>query len=164
MDRRQIGTKLTLDAIGVELSLGTFHDRLIVQKTIYLAQAAGINLGYFFHWYLRGPYCSDLTGDVFAMSRELVAGSTDAEGWALDSASRQRATRLAGLFPTGDAGNRADTLELLASVHFLIDHRQDARDDTRALHATLERYHKDYSLEETTAARQRLLDHGLIVE
>jgi uncharacterized protein YwgA len=55
MDRQQIGLKLTLDALSLPARLDTFADRLVVQKAIYLAQVAGVQLGYHFHWYLRGP-------------------------------------------------------------------------------------------------------------
>ena len=43
---------------GYEFSMDEFNDRLRFQKTVYLLQAFGINRGYNFSWYLRGPYCS----------------------------------------------------------------------------------------------------------
>ena len=43
---------------GYEFSMDGFNDRLRFQKTVYLLQAFGINRGYNFSWYLRGPYCS----------------------------------------------------------------------------------------------------------
>lgn len=38
----------------------TLEDRKQFQKTIYLLQAAGIDLGYDFNWYVHGPYSPDL--------------------------------------------------------------------------------------------------------
>ena len=43
---------------GYEFSMDGFDDRLRFQKTVYLLQAFGINRGYDFSWYLRGPHCS----------------------------------------------------------------------------------------------------------
>ena len=46
MDRQQIGVKLAIDGLELPFKIDTFMDRLIMQKTVYLAQAAGVNLGY----------------------------------------------------------------------------------------------------------------------
>lgn len=49
-----------------------------VQQIAYLAQARGINLGYKFQWYLRGPYCKQVSEDVHDIS-ECEQGELDAE-------------------------------------------------------------------------------------
>ena len=64
MDRQQIGVKLAIDGLKLPFVIDTFMDRLIMQKAVYLAQAAGVNLGYYYHWYLHGPYSPSLTRDV----------------------------------------------------------------------------------------------------
>jgi len=56
MDRQQIGVKLTIDGLNLPFKIDGFQDRLIMQKSVYLAQAAGVHLGYYYHWYLYGPY------------------------------------------------------------------------------------------------------------
>ena len=45
-----------------------FDGRLRFQKTIQLLQSFGIDLGYHYNWYLRGPYCPDLTKDGFRLN------------------------------------------------------------------------------------------------
>ena len=50
---------------GYEFSVDGFDDRLRFQKTVYLLQAFGINRGYDFSWYLRGPYCTDAAHDGY---------------------------------------------------------------------------------------------------
>lgn len=45
-----------------------FEARLILQKTIYLMQAYGLNLGYSYSWYLRGPYSVGLSKDAYELS------------------------------------------------------------------------------------------------
>ena len=48
-------------------NMDDFDGRLRLQKTIQLLQSFGIDLGYNYHWYLRGPYCTDLTKDGFEL-------------------------------------------------------------------------------------------------
>ena len=51
----------------VDFSMNTFDERLRLQKLIYLLQTFGIYLGYDFSWYIRGPYCSTLAANGFAL-------------------------------------------------------------------------------------------------
>jgi uncharacterized protein YwgA len=44
-----------------EVDLQKFDDRLKVQKYIYILQERGIPLGFYFNFYLYGPYSTDLT-------------------------------------------------------------------------------------------------------
>ncbi len=48
--------------------LSTFNNRLKLQKIIYLIQAYGINLGFTYSMYLRGPYSTQLTKVAFSVS------------------------------------------------------------------------------------------------
>lgn len=41
--------------------MGKFSDRLKLQKSIFLIQSQGINLGFTFSLYIHGPYSKDLT-------------------------------------------------------------------------------------------------------
>ncbi len=161
MDRQQIGLKLALDALRIPVRMDSFADRLTVQKCIYLAQAAGIQLGYNFHWYLRGPYSSTLTRDAFGVVNELAANTNDAEGWNLDPASAKRAEALRALIPAADGEVRARKLELLASVHFLMYASAEKKRDIAELCSTLERYGKNFSEEDVRGAIEELNQNGL---
>lgn len=44
-----------------------FSGRLQFQKTVHILQSFGIDLGYRYNWYLRGPYCPDLTKSGFEL-------------------------------------------------------------------------------------------------
>jgi len=90
MDRQQIGVKLTVDGLNLPFRIDSFMDRLIMQKAVYLAQAAGVHLGYYYHWYLYGPYSRSLTRDEFAIATDISAGLDQSEGWKLDDQSSQR--------------------------------------------------------------------------
>ena len=66
MNKGRILLKLVLDNIGLgNLELDTFLKRLRLQKKIYLLQLTGLDSGYRYNWYLRGPYCPSLTEDAF---------------------------------------------------------------------------------------------------
>jgi uncharacterized protein YwgA len=54
-----------LSDAGVDLDLGKFNHRIIAQKTVFLLQLKGLDMGYDFGMYLRGPYSPSLTQDLF---------------------------------------------------------------------------------------------------
>lgn len=122
MDAAHIELKLTLDEAGlVNPSLKTFSERLNVQKRLYLVQVLGYDLGYRFSWYLRGPYCSPLTEDAFAIRNEIQSGDRDADEFTLSEQSKSIVAKAKMLWdvPTGVTANTDDWLELLASLHYL---------------------------------------------
>ena len=161
MDRQQIGLKLALDALGQGVSLSDFDSRLILQKTIYLAQAAQVDLGYSFSWYLKGPYSPGLTRDAFALKAELAQSADDLSGWKLDSTSVERLSRLRGVIHSIPDSTRARRLELLASVHFLLRTRQASSSDVAGVRDILRRNQKFYSELEIRQAIEELKSHGL---
>ena len=98
MDRQQIGVKLTIDGLNLPFKIDGFMDRLIMQKAVYLAQAAGVNLGYYYQWYLYGPYSPSLTRDEFAIAADIVSEMDESKGWKLDDRSLQRLERIRAVF------------------------------------------------------------------
>lgn len=162
MDRQQIGLKLTVDGLKLPFQINTFEDRLILQKAVYLAQAAGVNLGYYYHWYLYGPYSPSLTRDEYTIYTDISAGLDESEGWNLDDESTDRLKKLQDLIPKGEKAHVRRELELLASVHFLINRRQVRQNDAREIAATLGRFNKDFSEEDVQKALRELKDYGLL--
>ena len=162
MDRQQIGLNLAVEGLKLPFQINTFEDRLILQKAMYLAQAAGVNLGYYYHWYLHGPYSPSLTRDEYAIGFELSQDINDSEGWKLDNESQVRLKKLQNLIPKGNRPEVRNKLELLASVHFLINRRQVRQNDAREIAATLERFKKDFSEKEVKKALRELIDYGLL--
>lgn len=63
-------------AIGKNLSMEEFEDRLEVQKIPYIAQSFGIDFGYSFSWYLKGPYSKAVTQDGYQIYNMLKSGKT----------------------------------------------------------------------------------------
>jgi len=162
MDRQQIGVKLTTDSLKLPFQIGTFEDRLIMQKAVYLAQAAGVNLGYYYHWYLHGPYSPSLTRDEFAIAVDVSAGLDESKGWKLDDKSSGRLVEMQRLFAEPKRGKLAKKIELLASVHFLIDRKQASKVDTGRITATLKRFKKNFSEGDVKGAIEELNTYGLL--
>jgi hypothetical protein len=162
MDRQQIGLKLALDHLGLPARLSSFDDRLILQKAVYLAQAAGVELGYFFHWYLRGPYSPSLTRDAFAMVSEMNGGLDDSEGWQFDDKSIKRLADLKPLIHEAQRAPLAGRLELLASVLFLLLNRRAQAGDSAGLRDVLLRYGKEFTQDEINDAVEKLRQYGLV--
>ena len=162
MDRQQIGVKLTIDGLGLDFKINSFQDRLIMQKSVYLAQTAGVNLGYYYHWYLYGPYSPSLTRDEYAIAMDISADMDESKGWKLDERSSQRLEEIRSLFTGLERDKLAKKLELLASVHFLIDRRQVSKVDTSRITATLRRFNKPFSEQDVENALGELTRYGLL--
>lgn len=161
MDRQQIGMKLVIDAIDLPFRLCTFDDRLILQKAVCLAQASGVDLGYDFNWYLRGPFSPALTRDAFAVSTQLGHESDESKDWKLDARSSQRLRSLKPLFQMPDRHALANKLELLASIRFLLERGHAQRGDVGHLREIMKRFGKDYTEQEIRDGLSELEQHGL---
>lgn len=163
MDRQQIGVKLTIDSLGLSFSIDSFDNRLILQKAIYLAQAAGVNLGYYYHWYLYGPYSPSLTRDAYAIAVDIDCDMDESRGWRLDETSQSKLGRLKNLIPkTDDKQQKRRKLELLASVHYLIDRKEVPRCDAKEVLKVFERFDKGFKENEVNEAIKELRSYALI--
>jgi uncharacterized protein YwgA len=162
MNRQQIALKLALADGDLEVSTATFEDRLVTQKVVYLLQKAGVHLGYPFQWYLRGPYSSDLSADIYSLAAESAPNRGEAETWKLDIKSRRRIGRLKTIWTNfQDIEDKARNLELIASVHFLIDQEPARMHDISGLRKILKRFKKLFSEPEIREAISTLRAHNL---
>jgi len=162
VNRRQVSALLVLTELGVKHQLESFSDRLTIQKSVYLAQAAGVDVGHYFNWYLRGPYAPTLTQDVFDAVQNYDT-STVAQEWQLDQGSHAKLSKLRTAFAAAPASlTQPLWLELLASVHFLLDRRQVESADPSVLQAQLLKYKKPFTVDQVTSALQKLRAVGLL--
>lgn len=161
MNRRQVSGLLVLKELGIEPQMESFADRLSVQKSIYLAQAGGIDLGHYFNWYLRGPYSPSLTQDVFDAIQNYDANAVT-QTWELDNTTRVKLAAIRGIFDPPQDLERPGWLELLASVHFLIERKQVVNAEPDVLRAQLAKYEKHFTLEQVAESRRRLQAAGLL--
>ena len=162
MDRQQISVKLAIDGLKLPFKVDIFEDRLILQKAVYLVQAAGVNLGYYYQWYLHGPYSPSLTRDEYAIAMDISAGLNESKGWKLDDSSSQRLEKIGDIFTEPQRDKLANKLELLASVHFLIDRRQVSGANIKQVTETLKRFNKNFSEDEVKEALGELKSYGLL--
>lgn len=161
MDRGQIALKLSTDSLGLKFQIDDFRDRLILQKAVYLVQAAGVHLGYYYQWYLHGPYSPSLTRDEYAVAADISAGLDECKGWTLDTTSLDKLGRLSSMFNEPDRGKLARKLELLASVHFLTVHGETGV-TPKTITETLQRFQKDFTEDEVKTALGELKEHGIL--
>lgn len=112
-DERTFLLGTLLKRIG-NFNLGTFKGRLVLQKTIYLLQTCGLNLGYKFSWYIHGPYSPELTKDAFRLQdvyKQIpVAEFTNPK---IESKFNEFVSFL------GERKTDGDWLEQIACTHFL---------------------------------------------
>ncbi|MCV0352566.1 MAG: hypothetical protein K5863_21015 [Nitratireductor sp.] len=122
MDARQVALKVTLDRIGESDSIAGVDNRLRIQKAVYLAQAAGINLGYHYSWYIKGPYSTGLTQDYYQLAEALRSGDQSHVGKDLHPNFAAVLPRIESLLarPNGISVASHNWYEALASLHFLI--------------------------------------------
>ena len=121
MDTRFIVLELVLHDLGIETTIGKFSDRIRIQKAIYLCQAAGVNLGYRFRWYLRGPYSPSLTKDYYELQMLIDGDERIANGRNLNSDVRSRIHGIRHIMtPPSHIGlEQSSWLELISSLHYL---------------------------------------------
>jgi len=96
-----------------------FTRRLQLQKIVYLLQEAGAELGYHFGWYIHGPYSSSLANDAYPLS-SAPAEIIDTFKSPVDEKAAKKFRSLIDSVPSDK--RRADVLELLASVHYVMTH------------------------------------------
>lgn len=137
MEQSQMALKLMLDGLNVPVDVGRVDDRKAIQKAVYLAQVAGVDLGYRYNWYRMGPYSPGLTRDYFALAGALRSGAeAELAGYVLRPNVVEKLTQVQPLLsaPAGVTLGQPDWLELVASLHFLLRQR---RMDLEAARATL---------------------------
>jgi hypothetical protein len=162
MNKQQIGLKLVLDNLEVGVHVDSFQNRLMLQKASYLAQAAGVGMGYYFSWYLHGPYSSALARDAFAISDEFQASSDESEDWELDKRTISKLERVRALITECSITDPAKKLELVASIHFLVTQKGFSPKDTSTLTSALRRFGKECAKREVVSATEGLAKHGFI--
>ena len=131
---------LLFNDIG-NFTMKDFDGRLRFQKTVQLVQSFGINLGYNYNWYLRGPYCPDLTRDGFAL-KEVIQNIPK---MSIKFRHEDNNTRYANFKKfIKDKKDNADLLEIAASLCFLRNEVGAPKEATlRLTEGKMERFTKD---------------------
>lgn len=106
---------LLLRDIG-NFDMSSFRGRLLFQKTIQLLQSFGIDCGYRYNWYLRGPYSPDLAKVGYEL-KDIMPKLPDIPIEFEDEADRVRYDRFRAFIH--DKKDRPDALEIASSICFL---------------------------------------------
>ena len=136
MDTAIVTLKLVLDELGVSPSIATLSDRKRVQKVVELVQGAGVDLGYTYGWYIRGPYSTGLTRDYFALDEAIkVEDAHPEKGYTLRPHTKEKLARIRPLLKVPDSVSleQPEWLELLASLHYLQVDRKIGENETDEL-------------------------------
>lgn len=135
MDASQRALKLILEGLGVGSDISSVSRRKTVQKATYLVQAAGVDLGYRYNWYVMGPYSPALTRDYYALAEALAVDEGDSANYALQDAVAAKVAEVSRLLnvPRDVNLGQAEWAELVASLHFLVEKRGLSKDDARAV-------------------------------
>lgn len=119
--------KMKVDAKGILYLLATkwfnlkrddIEARLKLQKTVYLLEAFGLQLGYGFNWYKYGPYSQDLVHDAYeVLYSERNEYENRTKSWRFSEDSEKRFDKFKDI--CADILDDPDALELVASVDFV---------------------------------------------
>jgi uncharacterized protein YwgA len=66
-----------LEDIGFNFNVNRFNHRLKLQKYVYLARRYGIDLGYYYNLYIRGPYSPELANDYYSIKEGMPRKNVD---------------------------------------------------------------------------------------
>lgn len=119
MESRLAVLKLFLDALDVPADISSMAGRKSIQKAVYLGQRAGIDLGYRFGWYIRGPYSPPLATAYYELAEAVAAGEQPGRELRNDLRDRLAPVRDALRLPADVGLTGDDWMELLASLHYL---------------------------------------------
>ena len=120
----------SLRALGIHPKMDTFADRKKVQKLVYLLDKVfDMGFGFSYSWYLHGPYSPEVTRLVFDVIERQHAISSDTT---ILSAKDLRKIDRMKLFLGNDIKSN-DTLELLVSLHYLMQYLKNRGIHTRKL-------------------------------
>ncbi len=122
MNKNHILLKLVLNKIGLGNleEIDDFTKRKTLQKKIYILQLTGLDLGYRYNWYLKGPYCPALA-DATLTLREEVKYDKEFNDYRLNSKTKSSFGKLKEIIalPSTPQTEESEWLELLASLHYL---------------------------------------------
>jgi len=106
---------------NADFKMDSFNDRLRLQKIVYMLQAFGVDLGYGFSWYFRGPYCTSLARAGFELEHVYGMIPDGVRVKPVDPRARDGLKRcIKFLKDVMDKPDDLDRIEIAASLHLLV--------------------------------------------
>ena len=116
MNNIDLANGLVFQALRVRKD--TFDERLISQKKVFLLQEFGINLGYSYNWYIRGPYSPDLISYIY--NKLDILSNYDFSDYSLSEKAREQVEKVNKLADDCPKTlSQASWYELLASLLYI---------------------------------------------
>lgn len=110
--------------IGLPIEITQFNGRLLFQKTVYLLQEMGLHFGYSYGWYIRGPYSPAVADTGFDI--QLIQNHHDVAIPILTNMENLVTENFRRMLHEARTIARDlsdyELLELLASLHFIINY------------------------------------------
>lgn len=113
----------SLRVLGINPKMETFTERKQVQKLAYLLDKVfGMSFDFSYNWYLHGPYSPEVTKKIFDVieGREVIRSDPGI----LQDGDVRKIEQLKSFL--GSDINSSDKLELLVSMHFLMQYSRDS--------------------------------------
>jgi len=112
-----------------DANFSTFTDRLQVQKTVYLLQEMGLNIGdYGYRWYKHGPYSQKVQDDTFFISNNLPLVRVEASKLRFNETAIEIMEKFKRFFAYEREYNDSEWLEAIASIHYLLNYKMSLPD------------------------------------
>ena len=112
-----------LKFLGLRPNIESYRWRFLVQKVSYLAQALGINIGYYFTIYVAGPYSSSLARDYYSNADQVNSLVTSYE------LSSEETTLLEKMRRCCDIFENPTLMECMSTTVYLLNRYPDLTDD-----------------------------------
>ena len=143
----------SLRALGINPKMSTFAERKKVQKLTYLLDKIfGMNFKFSYNWYLHGPYSPEVTTTIFdVIERGQIVHINPKVLLAEDL---RKIDQLKSFL--GDDLDSNDKLELLVSLHFLMQYLKDPKITQEDIIAFLKAKKPYFTDEEIFEALDRL--------
>ena len=104
--------------LKLEIDMGSFNDRKILQKVIYILQEMlGLKLDYQFIWYTYGPYSKRLTLDAFRLYNNFQHYNESAQTIFFTESAKEKIAEFKDF--VGHHITDSVWLETIASMHFI---------------------------------------------
>ncbi|MBU2099885.1 hypothetical protein KKG83_07335 [Candidatus Micrarchaeota archaeon] len=108
-----------LKGIGLKPNVDDFQNRLVIQKAIYLLKLKGIDPGFAYNLYVRGPYSPDLTKEVYGHKSTVEKLETSSR---LDNSESKKVEEFKDIF----SELKPSILEVAATYsYFAFEQKQD---------------------------------------
>lgn len=109
----------SLQYLGINPTMDTFTERKKLQKLVYLLDKVfGMDFNFTYNWYLHGPYSPEVTKLLFDGIEDPQVDQSDFGGLSVDDWKKLEQLKL---FLKDDL-NSTDQLELLVSLHYLMQY------------------------------------------